>query len=247
MQKNIDRESTLVERIKAFLEVNSLTVRSFENEIGASNGTIHNAIKKGSGINSKWIEAIVDKYRMLSPRWLLTGEGAMMLQERETAREQEQTAEMIQIIHNPKVADPIRDDQTVPLYDLEACAGLRAILDNKRENIIDTIKIPNLPRCDGAVHVVGDSMYPILKSGDIVLYKEVQDVASIFWGEMYLLSMQVDDEEYITVKYIQRSEESKDYIKLVSHNQHHNPKDVPISSIRALALVKASIRLNTIA
>jgi hypothetical protein len=40
--------------------------------------------------------------------------------------------------------------------------------------------------------------------------------------------------------------ERENCVKLVSHNQHHEPKDIPISMIRALALVKASVRYNTI-
>ena len=88
-------------------------------------------------------------------------------------------------------------------------------------------------------------MYPLLKSGDIVLYKQLQDIDSIFWGDMYLLSIDLDGEEYITVKYIQKSDR-EGYVKLVSQNPHHADKEIPIERIRALALVKASIRMNSI-
>jgi len=107
------------------------------------------------------------------------------------------------------------------------------------------IHIPNLPKCDGAIYVVGDSMYPLLKSGDIVLYKQLRRIDDIFWGDMYLLSIDIDGEEYVTVKYIQKSER-QGYVRLVSQNPHHADKEVEISRIRALALVKASIRMNSI-
>lgn len=88
-------------------------------------------------------------------------------------------------------------------------------------------------------------MYPLLKSGDIVLYKEMP-LDSIFYGEMYLLSYRVDEwEEYITVKYVQKSELGGEYLKLVSQNQHLQPKDVLARDISAIALIKASIRINT--
>ena len=96
--------------------------------------------------------------------------------------------------------------------------------------------------CDGAIYVVGDSMYPLLKSGDIVLYKQLNDINDIFWGDMYLLSIDIDGEEYITVKYIQKSDK-EGCVRLVSQNVHHADKDVEISRIRALAFVKASIRM----
>lgn len=136
--------------------------------------------------------------------------------------------------------------QSVPLYNIEGTAGLVPLfLDSSIRKPVDYIHIPNLPKCDGAIYVVGDSMYPLLKSGDIVLYKQVNDISDIFWGDMYLLSIDIDGEEYITVKYIQKSERSG-YVRLVSQNTHHAEKDVEISRIRALAFVKASIRMNSI-
>lgn len=134
--------------------------------------------------------------------------------------------------------------QRIPLYDVEAAAGLVSIFESKA-NIIDYISIPNLPKCDGALPITGDSMYPLLKSGDIVMYKRLQDIEhGIFYGEMYLISMMVDNEEMITVKFVQKSDLGDDHIKLVSQNTHHSSKDVPINKIRAIALIKASIRIN---
>lgn len=136
--------------------------------------------------------------------------------------------------------------QSVPLYNVEGTAGLVPLFnDSSQYKAIDYIHIPNLPKCDGAIYVVGDSMYPLLKSGDIVLYKQMHDISNIFWGDMYLLSIDIDGEEYITVKYIQKADRVG-YVKLVSQNQHHADKDVELSKIRAIAFIKASIRMNSI-
>lgn len=61
---------------------------------------------------------------------------------------------------------------------------------------------------------------------------------------MYLLSFTLDGDDYITIKYIQKSD-LEGYVRLESHNPHHSPKEIPVDSIRALALVKASVRFNT--
>ena len=136
--------------------------------------------------------------------------------------------------------------QSVPLYSIEGTAGLVPLFADRRQmKPIDFIHIPNLPKCDGAIYVVGDSMYPLLKSGDIVLYKQLHDLDDVFWGDMYLLSIDIDGEEYITVKYVQKSA-TDGFVKLVSQNPHHADKDVAMSRIRAIALVKASIRMNSI-
>lgn len=155
--------------------------------------------------------------------------------------------DIVSLPTNRKTKDAVYSIQEIPLYDLEAAAGLKELFSGGKSatQILDTIRIPHLPKCDGAISITGDSMYPLLKSGDMVLYKEIP-LDSIFYGEMYLLAYQIDEwEEYITVKYVQKSELGDDYLKLVSQNQHHQPRDVKKAQITAIAIIKASIRINT--
>lgn len=152
----------------------------------------------------------------------------------------------VETIYKPAYAEKIEEDGNVILYDVEAAANLKYLFDNKDENILGMIHIPNIPKCDGAVYVKGDSMYPLLKSGDIVAYKEIPlDMQHIFFGEMYLVSIDMDGDEYLTVKYVNHSDKGDDWIKLVSYNQYHQPKDFPLSSVKAMAIIKLSIRMNT--
>jgi hypothetical protein len=72
----------------------------------------------------------------------------------------------------------------------------------------------------------------------------VQDVTNnIFWGEMYLLGVDMGDEEYVTVKYVHKGSRN-DTITLVSENKYYQDKEIEIGRIRALAIVKASVRMN---
>ena len=170
----------------------------------------------------------------VNPDWLETGKGEVFNAPPEMTNT---------FLHRTDHTVPL---QSVPLYSIEGTAGLVPLfLDRDNQRPVDYIHIPNLPKCDGAIYIVGDSMYPLLKSGDIVLYKQVNDIENIFWGDMYLLSIDIDGEEYITVKYIQKSDKPG-CVKLVSQNPHHADKDVEVSRIRALAFVKASIRMNSI-
>lgn len=136
--------------------------------------------------------------------------------------------------------------KNVPLYNIEGTEGLAPLFNGTGKYMpVDYIHIPGIPKCDGAVYVVGDSMSPLLKSGDIVLYKQVSNIEDIFWGDMYLLSVDIDGEEYITVKYIHRSDR-EGFVRLVNQNPLHSDKEIETSKIRALALIKASIRMNSI-
>ena len=134
--------------------------------------------------------------------------------------------------------------QSVPLYRITAQAGIIALFDDSSSDIpIGQIQIPNLPRCDGALYVFGESMQPILQSGDIILYKKVS-VDNILWGEMYLVAFSLDGDDYVAIKYIQKANDPQK-VTLVSRNSSYAPQDIPWNSIRALALIKASIRFNT--
>ena len=87
-------------------------------------------------------------------------------------------------------------------------------------------------------------MYPLIKSGDIVAFKKI-DFENIFFGEMYILSIFLDeDTTHKTVKFVQKSDLGDEYIKLVSQNEHHSPKDIKIDSIAAIGLIRASIRVH---
>jgi len=225
------------ERVGKYIEAKGISFYAFENSLEASRGSISKAVKDKKSIGSNMLEKILAKYTDLNPTWLLTGEGDMLIDDNAWQGSHVKTY-MLKTDNNV-------ESQQIPLYDLEAVAGLVPLFsDNKAFQPVDHIMIPHLPKCDGAVYVTGDSMYPLLKSGDIVMYKEINDIANgIFWGEMYLLSIDLAGEEYITVKYIQKAQE-EGYIRLVSENRHHQDKEIRLDHVKALALVKASIRIN---
>nr|WP_199000535.1 helix-turn-helix transcriptional regulator [Flavobacterium sp. ASV13] len=221
------------ERVREYLDFKGITKYKFCNDLGFSNKFLDNSSNMGTDKACK----ILHYYPDINSEWLLTGNGSML---------KEDNTNIVIMNNDRKTMDSLHVSQEIPLYDLEAVAGLRELFSSgKPQRILDTIKIPNLPKCDGAISVTGDSMYPLLKSGDIILYKETE-FENIFFGEMYLLSVKLNDwEEYITVKYVQKSDQGQEFVKLVSQNSHHQPKDIHISKISALALIKASIRINT--
>lgn len=87
-------------------------------------------------------------------------------------------------------------------------------------------------------------MAPLFAKGDIILYKIVPNRrGGLVFGEIYLLDMVVDGDEYITVKRVFQSENPGHYI-LVSENPDYTPKEVVIDDVRAMAIVKASVRCS---
>ena len=231
---------TIKNRLKRLAQTEGLSMRAFEETCGLGRGNISNMSQEG-GIGSDKLTKIIDAFPMVDLYWLLTGEGDMLKSDK-----YEPIVE-VKPIHHPRSVEKKEDMQVVYLYDFEATAGLKTLFDNKRNNIIDTIKIPKLPKCDGAIHIVGDSMYPLLKSGDIILYKEISpSIENIIYGEVYLLSYDIDGDDYVVVKYIRKSEKGEPFITLGSENPDYASRDIDFHRITAIALVKASVRINCI-
>lgn len=231
---------TDAQRIEALLKYTQLNGKKFAERIGLKYpDTIYHIQRGRNGISDRLADRIVMAFPEVAKGWLLSGEGEMLRSDASAAA----SGTVVRPIRT-RTSDIRMERQQVPLYDFEATAGLTPIFTNQNTPI-DYLSIPDLPRCDGAVYVRGDSMYPLLKAGDIVMYKQIQDFYNIIWGEMYLISFSYEGEEYITVKFVKKIEGRPDYVLLVSHNPHHAPKEIPIKSIRALAMVKASVRFNT--
>ena len=220
------------ERVKLIRKKLGMTQEQLAQRLGIGKAAL-SMIETGKTRLSSRNRNIMVQELNVNPEWLETGRGEMFNAE----------PDLTAYMHRTDNSLPL---QSVPLYSVEGTAGLVPLFaEQARAKPLNYIHIPNLPKCDGAIYIVGDSMYPLLKSGDIVLYKQLHDIDNIFWGDMYLLSIDIDGEEYITVKYIQKSDRPG-YVKLVSQNPHQAGKEGEIGRIRAIALVKASIRMNSI-
>lgn len=229
----------ILDRIKEYIDYKGVSIAAFERSVGMSNASFGKSLKKKGAIGTDKLENILSVYDDLSPEWLLTGKGPM-LKGVAPAVEKEGDKAYTSLV-NSKTKEVLRDISSFPLYNIDASAGLNKLFIGDSE-LLGQISIPNAPRCDGAVYVIGDSMYPLLKSGDIIAYRQVHNLQSIIYGEIYLIQLENDGDLSIVVKYVKRSEKGDDYIKLVSYNKEHDPKDIPLSWVRAVARVTLTIR-----
>lgn len=216
-------ESAVLERVKTIIQAKGLNVSQFAASINMSQTTVNNYVTGKRGISFGLINSILVNMPDISAEWLIKGEG-----------------DMYKTNTKVFVSDRRLDESVVPLYDLDVSAGLSKLFVSGGD-LLGNISIPNMPRADGALHVTGDSMYPLIKAGDIIAYKVVHDVESINFGEIYIIQLEHEGDVSVVVKYIKRSEDDG-MVKLVSYNKEHDPKDVPVTWIKALARVTFSVR-----
>lgn len=177
------------------------------------------------------LHKIVDNSTLnISSDWLLRGVGSMQRSK-------------IDIVHTPPYADI--GNETIPIYDINAAANLQTLFANENtQHVLGEIKIPNAPDCDGAIYVRGDSMYPLVKSGDMVSYKQLFSIDSLISGEMYVVDFHSEGNDFLVIKYV-KWEEKGESLRLISYNTHHQEMVIPASAVRAIALIKIVIRINS--
>ncbi|MBR2389562.1 MAG: helix-turn-helix transcriptional regulator, partial [Mogibacterium sp.] len=178
----------IIDRLDIYIREKGINDNQVTVNAGLSVGLLNNARKGSSDIGKKTVEKILTFYQDLNRVWLITGEGPMLKKEFSDETESNQV-------------------QKIPLYDIVATGGLLVSFQDQKSVPLDYISLPDLPAVDGAVYVRGDSMSPLIKSGDIIIYKKVAlSEDNIMWGQIYLLSYTYDQDSYTSVKYLRRSD-----------------------------------------
>lgn len=136
-----------------------------DSELASYLGVARATLSNWCARNSIDFPLLLNKLRHVDYNWLLTGKGSPLHDPK--SFDNGKVRGEVETIHNSKTTEAI-DDRSVTLYDITAAANLRTLLSDKRQYALGKILIPSIPACDGAIFVNGDSMYPILKSGDIV-------------------------------------------------------------------------------
>jgi len=179
--------------------------------------------------NTYDIELLSKKCTEISTDWLVSGKGS--LKKGAVIKEDAIKSNFEEITENK-----------IPIFNLEASEKLIPLVNDLNE--LNYISFPNAPIASGATYVMNNNMYPILKTGDLIIYEIVPtNIETIKFGEMYLISIYIDDERtYKTIRYIQKSDLGVHFLKMTNEDKQYLDKNIEISKISDLALIKASIK-----
>lgn len=225
------------DRIALIIKEEGISIRAFEQHIGCSNGVISKCINKGTDISSLWVSKIIEAFPKIDPRWLLTGEGAMLQEtDNKNAPTSKRTVEIAR--HAPHGSS-----EGIPLIPLDAVAGFPAESGGGvRLEDCERYVIPEFENkgANFLIRVSGDSMVPLYYSGDLLACRKITDIRFFQWGTVYVL----ETSQGVLVKRVQESVDHADSILCVSENSSvHHPFLLPRDDIRSLSIIVGLVRL----
>ncbi len=216
------------DRLIQFIGYLGIPTRHFELRIGAANGYV-NSIRKGISLDK--LERILSEFPELSREWLLTGEGEML-----TGRG---AVEPI-APSGTRSAGPDADGETRPVIPYNAAAG---ILSGDVPGVTLTQceqrpLVRQFPPYAFSIIARGDSMLPVIESGDELACQPLPSGAFIEWGRCYVL----DTAQGIIVK---RLYEGTDGTLLCrSYNADYPDFTLPKTDVRTICRIVGLIRTN---
>lgn len=209
--------TSVKERLLDYINSKKLSVREFERSSNLSNGylkSLRHAPKEDK------LSTILSAFPDLNRDWLLTGKGEMLAD-----RASSPAKEMEGIRYFPDVWGSLGD----------------RLLGNADERAAEIWHMPAYSDCQYAINAYGDSMSPLIKSGDVVLLSEWNE-NYIEWGLVYLVITRAG---HRTIKRLYA--DGEDGVICRSENREKNPDfSIQKSEILKLYLVKGRLSRDTL-
>lgn len=220
----------LKERFDAFIKYKTLSRRSFQSNIGVSNSYIQNISK---GISSDVLNRIAIQYPELNTKWLLTGIGEMLISEER--KEKMITIDKSAIIETRKGA---------LIYDIDATCGIDGRdIDFADERVIGSIEAPEINPNSKIIFATGDSMTPLITSGDRIVVRKIESWDYFNYGQVYVIITN----GYRFIKRIRKHPtDPKNYILLRSENTEYDDIDLPKREIVHLFIVENILSIKNV-
>lgn len=221
----------LKDRLLQFIDYTGLEIAVFERSIGLSNGAVH---KMGEGTRNSTIDKISVKYPDLNIVWLKTGVGNMLLSDERN----EKTITVNQTAISPN------NRKGALIYDIDATCGLNGRdIEFTDEKVIGSIDAPEINPDSKIIFATGDSMQPLIASGDRVVIRKIESWDYFNYGQVYLIITN----EYRLIKRVRRHPKDADNLILLrSENPDYDDIDLPKREIIHLFIVENILSIKNI-
>ena len=214
------------DRIKSYIAHKEISQREFERRIKKSNGYVNNIVNT---ISADVINDISKEFDDLNINWLITGEGEML-------KENVGETSLEIVYDNPR---------GVPYFEnIEATGSILSLYNDYPEVPTFYINYPHFDDCTAYVPMVGDSMFPMYSSGEIIAVKKVDNTDILLWGEAYLVVTNGNANSLRTVKLVHQHEDDSKIILRASNPNYRGDTVLNKADVISMFIVKGRIRRN---
>lgn len=214
-------------KLTNFFKDKGLSQKDVAELMGTSSAYINAILNNRKDVGKKQAAKMGNLFG-LSASWLLTGEGEMF-----TATDAPKS--LLAKDDKDGVA-PSNFHEITYFPNVDGSMGGVQFMDNSAETR-EVIVIPGYSDCKLAINAYGDSMHPLIKSGQIVLMAEWQE-SFIDWGKIYLV---VTKSGYRAIKRLFPGSDGE-HITCKSENEtSHPPFEVERADILKIFIVKGWI------
>lgn len=209
-----------------------------EAELGRILGVSKYVVSKWKTRNTYDIDKIVHSFPDVNRTWLTTGEGQMLKEPEQTpsplptSSEEEDESYLEEEIDPDNLplwqddfSDGIEKLKGRPYYDVDFFGGYGSPSWDHDKRYPEAIIEYDKFNYEGVTYVnlVGDSMAPMYRSGDIIAIKEIYDFRWLPTNRVYCF---ITSNEYRTVKILRRST-NPDTFYLEAINPEHDDQEIP--------------------
>ena len=224
--------SEISERVKELWHDSGLNMTAFATKLTIDRSNLNKKVHGEQKITKRDIDKLC-KTLNVSYDWLVNGNGEKYLTEKESA--------MLEALQNKTVYN--NKQCGVPYYDVDFCLGLREMYQDTPEVPVQLIDIPGYSKADFWCKTTGDSMCPIINSGDIIAMKEVKDWQSfLLMNEAYGI---VTSNEQRMVKVIRPGSDTDHFI-LHSYNSEYPDQEIDKNMVLRIYKVIGAISIRSI-
>lgn len=218
------------EKIQEYIDYKGISVYRLEADAGLSKGYWG----KTKSISADIAMKISRIYGDISTEWLLRDEGEMI----KNAEREQKTIE----ISSSVISETKRKGALI--YDIDGTCGTDGrSIEFTDERVIGSIDAPEINPNSQIIFATGDSMLPLIASGDRIVIRKIESWDYFNYGQVYLIITN----EYRFIKRVRKHPKDEDnFILLRSENPEYDDISLPKREIVHLYIVENILSIKNI-
>lgn len=235
-------ENKVLQRIRLIIKNENLSQKAFGEKADISENTLKSMFNKGTNPSLDVLIKLSHAFPHYSIRWLLIGEGDMLLLKAISNQDKTVSGKYLDDEHCKDVSEPLKEYlpssnfKLIPLVNLDIAGGTTNQEMDIAQYVEKYIPFVDAKSEDIACPVTNNSMSPVYPPGTIVQIRKIELWREyIEYGQVYVVDL-IDGRRLI--KQVKKGSEKGKFI-LSSFNKDYDDNEIPTDMIYSMWLVIA--------